>query len=266
MDYFQLCQDTIRAIERVAKFIQSESQNFSRDFVGFKGRNDLVTYVDKESEKKLIESLAPLVPEAGFMAEEDHQQFNEEKSTNWIIDPLDGTLNFVHQIPFYCISVAFMEEGETKVGVVYELNNDDCFYSYEGGNAYLNGEPIRVSENTHFEYALFATGFPFTDRSNVAFFTRILDDLLAQTRGVRRIGSAALDLCYTAAGRFDCYYEYNLKAWDVAAGALILKNAGGEVFDFKGGGNYLFGGEIIGGNPSISQTFLALFQNKYKNN
>lgn len=265
MDYSQICNDTIQLAKLVGDFIKAEGRVFSRDDVKFKGRNDLVTYVDKESERQLIDGLHKILPEAGFMAEEDHQDFEDSNTLNWIIDPLDGTLNFVHQIPVYSISIALMDKDEVKLGVVYELNLEECYYAYDGGEAYLNETKISVSPNNKFEYALFATGFPFTDQATVDFYTDILNHLLANTRGIRRIGSASVDLCYTAAGRFDCYYEFNLKPWDVAAGSYILQKAGGTVYDFKGGENYLFGGQILGGTPSISQDLLALFQAKYKN-
>ncbi len=265
MDYSKICDDTIQLVKAVGKFIKSESQVFTREDVKFKGRNDLVTYVDKESERRLIDGLHQILPEAGFMAEEDHQDFEDNKTLNWIIDPLDGTLNFVHQIPVYSISVALMDRDKVRLGVVYELNLEECYHAFDGSDAYLNGNVISVSTNDQFENALFATGFPFTDQETVNFYTDILNHLLANTRGIRRIGSAAVDLCYTAAGRFDCYYEFNLKAWDVAAGAFILQKAGGDVYDFEGGNNYLFDGQILGGNPHISQDLLALFNEKYKN-
>ena len=261
MDYQSLCHKVIEVVKEAGAYIQSESKEFNRNKdVGYKGRNDLVTYVDKASEEKLISSLQALLPESGVMAEEDHQDFQHDKNLNWIIDPLDGTLNFVHQIPCYCVSVALTEGEEVKLGVVYELNQDECFYAYKGGGAYLNDDPIRVSNTTAMEDALFATGFPFMEPEIVKFYTGILNHLLANTRGVRRIGSAAVDLCYTAMGRFDGYYEFNLKAWDVAAGALIVTEAGGDVFDFRGGENYLFDGEIIAGNPAISNAFYQLFK------
>lgn len=264
MDYYQVCEEAKAVVKSVGEFIKTESQAFTRDKAAFKGFNDLVTYVDHESERRLVENLQPIVPEAGFLGEEDHHELTGAKDIYWIIDPLDGTLNFVHQIPVYSISVALMVNDSVRVGIVYEINQDECFYAFEGGQAYCNQEVITASDNAVFENALFATGFPFTDLETVEFYTDLMKDLLTQTRGIRRIGSAAVDLCYTAAGRFDCYYEFNLKPWDVAAGAYILQKAKGEVFDFSGGDNYLFGGEIIAGTPAISNAFLALIQEKYK--
>jgi len=263
MDYWHLCKSTIDLVKATGRFIQQESRTFSKEAVQFKGRNDLVTYVDRKSEQRLMEGLQQLLPEAGFMAEEAHKEFQSDKNLNWIIDPLDGTLNFVHRIPTYSISVALMTGEEVKLGVVYEINRDECFYAYDGSNgAFLNDSPIRVSANNEMENALFATGFPYARPELVAFYTGILTELLTHTRGVRRIGSAAVDLCYTAAGRFDCFYEFNLQAWDVAAGSFILQQAGGSVCDFKGGEHFLFGGEIIGGNPPICQAFYQRFQGR----
>ena len=266
MDHKELTDKIIQIVKHTAGFIREEAERFDRQAdIGFKGRNDLVTYVDRQSEEELIRGLIGILPEAGVMAEEEHQEFQQDKKLNWIIDPLDGTLNFVHQLPCYCISVGLMEGNTVKAGVVYEINQDECFYAFEGGGAFLNGEKIHVSTTEALKDALFATGFPFTDPEVVRTYTAILNHLLAQSRGVRRIGSAAADLCYTAAGRFDGYYEFNLKPWDVVAGSLIVKEAGGEVIDFKGGNDYIFGGEIIAGNPSISKQFLDFFQITYKN-
>jgi myo-inositol-1(or 4)-monophosphatase len=247
------------AVKTTALFIQEEAQKFSRQDVGYKGWNDLVTYVDQQSETKLVSALNEILPEAGILAEEAHTELETDKAYHWIIDPLDGTLNFVHRLPMYAISVALWEPQEgLTLGVVYEPNLDECFHAIRGQGAFLNDEPINASPTEALENALFATGFPFIDASTVAHYTKVLNHLLTNSQGVRRFGSAAMDLCYTAAGRFDAYYEYGLKPWDVAAGALIVQEAGGRVCDFKGEEDYLFGKEILAGNPALCKTFLSL--------
>ncbi len=253
----------ISAVKNTGKFIQEEAKHFSKQDVDYKGWNDLVTYVDQQSEAKLVEALRGILPEAGILAEEAHTELETGKDYQWIIDPLDGTLNFVHRLPMYAISVALMKDRELQLGVVYEPNLDECFHAVKGAGAYLNNEPIKVSPTETLENALFATGFPIIDPTTVAHYTRILNHLLTHSRGVRRFGSAAMDLCYTATGRFDAYYEYGLKPWDVAAGALIMEEAGGQVTDFQGGANYLFGKEIVAGNPELCKTFLSLHQQQH---
>lgn len=257
------CRAVKDAVRDTAYFIQGERKRFSQQDVGYKGWNDLVTYVDQQSEAKLVSALNEILPEAGVLAEEAHTELETDKAYNWIIDPLDGTLNFVHRLPMYAVSVALRRGSTMELGVVYEPNSDECFYAVRGQGAYLNGEPLHISETNEVANALFATGFPTPEHEAIAPYTRILNYLLTQSRGVRRFGSAAMDLCYTAAGRFDAYYEYGLKPWDVAAGALIVQEAGGTVSDFSGGDDYLFGREIVAGNSPIREAFLSIHNQQF---
>ncbi len=242
-----LLKDTESIVRACGLFIQEESKKFSLKDVEFKGKADLVSYVDKQAEVRLVEGLSQLLPEAGFITEEGTID-QQKKSLTWIIDPLDGTTNFVHGVPSYAVSVGLMEESEVILGFVYEINRAECFYAWKGGGAYLNGQPITVSKVSKQSEGLYSTGFPTTSFPKIEAYMDILKALLADSHGLRRMGSAASDLAYVACGRLEGFFEYNLKPWDVAGASIIIKEAGGFVSDFKGGDDYLFGREIIAGS------------------
>ena len=256
-----LCQDVVELCREVGIFIKMEEEKVHRDDIETKSKNSLVSYVDKTAEEKLVADLAHFLPEAGFIAEEGTS--NKVGDTyNWIIDPLDGTTNFLHGIPTYSVSVALKRNEEIVLGVVYEVNRDECFYAWEGESAYLNGDEIEVSKTPTLEDSLLATGFPYYDYKHLDNYFELLKELAKNTRGVRRIGSAAVDLVYMACGRFDAFFEYSLHAWDVAAGAFIVQQAGGMITDFKGGKNWLFGKEIVAVNPALQKEFMEQLQSK----
>lgn len=248
----KLLREVINLSRSVGSFIKEEQ--VSEKEVEVKSKNSLVTYVDKTAEKRIVNKLSELIPQAGFIAEEGTSDKKGEE-WNWIIDPLDGTTNFIHKLPCYSISIALMKNNEIVLGVVYEINNDECFYSIKGDAAYLNGEKIRVSPTGELKDTLIATGFPYHDYSKIDGYMKTLRYFMRETRGLRRMGSAAVDLVYVACGRFDGFYEYSLNPWDVAAGAFIVQQAGGVVSDFKGGNNFLFGKEIVASSSNISNTF-----------
>jgi len=245
----------------VGQFIRQEAGRITSENIKEKGLHDLVTYVDLESEKRLVAALKNIVPEAGFIAEEN-QKLQEKEIFNWIIDPLDGTTNFIHGVPKYCISIALAEKEEIISAVVFEINLDECFYAWKEGPAFLNGNEIRVSSTKALEKSLIATGFPYSDYSLLTPYISLLEELMKKTRGIRRLGSAALDLAYVACGRFELFYEYGLKSWDVAAGSLIVERAGGRVTDFKKSDDYIFGRQIIASNTHTHAEFLEKL-NKY---
>jgi len=195
------------------------------------------------------------LPESGFIAEEGTSSKHGERY-NWVIDPLDGTTNYIQGVPIYAVSIGLLDGDELVVGVVYEVGLDECFYAWKEGGAYMNGEPIRVSERDDIHDALLATGFPYSNFDQLDEYLALLKWTMTNARGVRRLGSAATDLAYVACGRFDSFWEYDLKPWDVAAGALIVKEAGGVVTDFNGGSNYIFGGEIIASNTLLGDLML----------
>lgn len=244
-------KDTLQQVIAVAKkagaFMREEARGFTRQAVEHKGFNDLVSYVDKTSEKMIVEGLAGVLPEAGFLAEEGTGE-RSEGGLNWIIDPLDGTTNFVHGIPAFAVSIALHDGDNLLLGVVYEVMGDECFSALKGQGAWLNEQPMAVSPADKLSASLLATGFPYSEFDHMPQYLDVLTTFMRQTHGVRRIGSAAIDLAYTACGRFEGFFEYGLKPWDVAAGILLVQEAGGRVTDFKGGGDYLFGGEILAAN------------------
>jgi len=244
------------AAQEAAHFIRKERVNFSRDMAEKKGLNDLVSYVDKQSEKMIVERLARLIPDAGFIVEENSR--TNRGTYNWIVDPLDGTTNFIHGIPCYAVSIALEKENDILAGVVIEVNRSECFSAVKGGGAKLNDTKISVSETTSLSDSLIATGFPIYNFSYQEKYLNVLRELMHTTHGIRRIGAAAADLCYLACGRFDAFFEYNLSPWDVAAAALIIKEAGGSVTDFSGAQNWLFGKQIIATNKHIEQDFYSL--------
>jgi myo-inositol-1(or 4)-monophosphatase len=262
MDLEKILQEVIKVVRETGDFIGNERKTFSQNDVEAKDRNDLVSYVDKQAEKQLIEKLGKILPETGFIAEESSPDANT-KELNWIIDPLDGTTNFIHNIPAYAVSVALACKTETLLGVVYNIPQDEMFYAHKNGKAFLNGKEISVSKNTEMGACLIATGFPVKNFDRVEGFQKTTDYFMRNTRGIRRMGAAAIDLCYVACGRFDGYFEYNLSPWDVAGGALIVEQAGGVVSDFKGGDNYIFGRETVASSAAIYHDFLNVVNSSF---
>jgi myo-inositol-1(or 4)-monophosphatase len=252
----KLCQDVCELTKEVGFFIKEQRNSFTSSKIEVKGRNDFVSYVDKTAEEQLVAGLSTLLPEAGFIAEEGTSTRKGEEY-NWIIDPLDGTTNFIHGVPCFAISIALMRKNTLVMGVIYEINLDECFYAWEGSKAYMNGKEIHVSENATLASSLLATGFPYYDYQHLDAYMELFKYFMKNTRGLRRLGSAATDLAYVACGRFEGFYEYSLQPWDVAAGAFIVERAGGKVTDFKGENNYIFGKEIIAGNANSFDELLG---------
>ena len=259
MDLELLCEKVNELSREVGAFIKNEVKQVRQQDIETKSLNSLVSYVDKQAEEKIVQRLAQLLPESGFIAEEGTSDKVGE-IYNWIIDPLDGTTNFLHSLPVYSVSIALQKNDEIILGVVYEVNQDECFYAWKGSNAFLNGNPISVSKNLKLADSLLATGFPYYDFDRLDTYFECLKFLAQNSRGVRRMGSAAVDLAYVACGRFDAYFEYSLNAWDVAAGALIVKQAGGKIFDFKGKQNWLFGKEIVATSTNVEQEIASVLK------
>ena len=263
IDLQTLCQEVRNLSKEVGVFIKNERIKFTIDNIEVKGKNDFVSYIDKTSEKLLIDKLSLLIPESGFIAEEGTSTKKGE-IYNWIIDPLDGTTNFIHGIPCFAISIALMKQDELVLGVVYEINFDECFYAWEGSKAYLNEKEISVSKADSLGGSLLATGFPYYDYHKMEEYLKLFSYFMQHTHGLRRLGSAATDLAYVACGRFEGFYEYSLQPWDVAAGAFIVKQAGGKVTDFSGGNNFIFGKEIVAGNSACFPEFLDAVKLHFK--
>lgn len=258
-----LCKATQALSEDVGAFLQSELGRVSAEQVVTKQRNHLVSYVDQTAERQLVEGLSALLPEAAFLVEEGTVA-HEERDWQWIIDPLDGTTNFLHGLPFFSISIALQYQGETVLGVVHEAMRQESFYSWKGAKGtYLGDQLVAVSRTKQLADSLLATGFPYYDFERQSPYLQVLGTLMQQTRGLRRFGSAALDLAYVACGRFEGYFEYSLSPWDVAAGAFLVRQAGGVVSDFSGHHNYLYGREIVAGSAPIHHVLLTLLQTHF---
>lgn len=263
MNYELLCTKVIAISRLTGNFIRKEAMSFDAKSIEYKGLNDMVSYVDKTAEKQLVKNLAKLLPEAGFITEEDTENI-EGKAFTWIIDPLDGTTNFIHGIPTYSVSIALYEGDEPVLGVVYEINRGEMFYAYKGGAAYLNNREIRVSKSSNLSQSLLATGFPYYQFDKQPEYIKLFTEIMQKCHGLRRIGSAAVDLAYVACGRFDAYFEYNLNAYDIAAGAFIVQQAGGSVMNFAGGKDFIEKREILATNGLVSEEILTTIK-KYFN-
>jgi myo-inositol-1(or 4)-monophosphatase len=210
----------------------------------------------------LVERLSKLLPEAAFFTEEDTVE-NTEAEFQWIIDPLDGTTNYLYGLGHYAVSVGLRHNDELVLGIVHNAVNDEQFYAWLDGGAWLDGKAIRVSERANFRQCLVATGFPSHNFTNAEAWFTALHNIMHEVRGVRRFGSAALDLAYVAAGRYDMFFEYGLSAWDIAGGAVIVREAGGRISDFKGGNDFLFGGELIASSALAYDESLEVIQRSF---
>jgi myo-inositol-1(or 4)-monophosphatase len=257
------CKQAGELARAVGAFIRNESSGFSMDVVEEKSFNQLVSYVDKTAEEQLVKGLSEIFPEAGFITEEQTIA-SEQKEYMWVIDPLDGTTNFIHQIPVYSISIGLLHNNIPVMGVVYEVNRNELFYAWEGSKAYLNGTPISVKQNAELSKSLLATGFPYYDFDGMKAYLEVLQYFMQNTQGMRRMGSAAVDLAYVACGRFDGFFEYGLSPWDVAGGAFIVQQAGGKVCTFSGGDDYIFGRSIVASSTALYNPFFEVINKSFK--
>jgi myo-inositol-1(or 4)-monophosphatase len=218
-----------------------------------KGRNDYVSQADVEAERAVLDVLTRAYPDHGIIAEESGEREGSEYT--WVIDPLDGTTNFLHGFPMFAVSVAVKRGGVLEHGVVYDPLHDEMFTASRGEGAQLNGKRLRVSTTRQLAPSLLGTGFPFRDLGIIEPWMRSFQSLLPKTSGIRRAGAAALDLAYVAAGRLDGFWEFGLKPWDMAAGALLIREAGGLVADVSGGQDFLENGNLVAANPLIFEEF-----------
>ena len=247
----------IALLRETGAFAAAEFARFDEKRVEFKAENDPFSYVDVEADRRLREGCERLIPNSGFITEELDNQAGSN-AYRWIIDPIDGTSNFTHGIPHFCISLALQKHEETILGYVYQPVTGELFRAERGQGATLNGERIFRSERPEIGQAVVATGFPYAVEDWVQDYLRMIYAIMQRTHGLRRFGSAALDLAYVAAGRLDAFFEFNLKPWDVAAGSLIVQEAGGKVSDFRGGERYLFSGEMLATNGYIHADLLSI--------
>ncbi len=261
-DYAKELEIAKEAAYEASKIIREfrESHEFK---INFKGKNDLVTDADLASEEQILKIIRKAFPEDQVLAEESSKQQVLPEKRTWLVDPIDGTTNFAHGFPVFCVSIALWEQQEARMGLVLEVNKDECFYAIKGQGAFLNGSPIRISSIEEPAYSMIGTGFPYNDLSLLQNYLNLFEWLLHRTQGMRRPGAASYDLCCVAAGRFDGFYEYALNPWDVGAASLIVQEAGGRVTDWKGGSNWLFGQRIVAGNPGIHGFLLNAIQEHF---
>jgi len=256
MDLKTLCNKVCEVAKETGEFIRTESEGFDISAARLKGKHDFVSYVDIEAEKRLKKQLSGLLPEAGFIGEEGVANEGANK-LRWIVDPLDGTTNFMHGARVYSISIALARDNEKLLGVILDIPSNELFHAYAGGGARLNGETIKVSDASTLEDSLIATGFPFKNYERLDNYMLCLEYFIKHTHGVRRMGSAAIDLAWVACGRYDGFFEYGLNEWDVAAGAIIINEAGGIISDFSGNTDRIDGTETVTSNKKLYKKFRA---------
>ena len=253
----------VMAARRAGNSLMRNLVKFDKLRVESKGHNDYVSEADRAAEREVIETIHKHYPDHAILAEESGASGDSE--TVWIIDPLDGTTNFLHGFPVFAVSIGVQVNGRMEHGVVYDPMRQELFTASRGEGAQLDGRRIRVSKHTTLDHALIGTGFPFRDGGmTIEPYLRMLQKAIASTSGVRRAGSAALDLCYVAAGRLDAYWETGLAPWDLAAGTLIVREAGGIVSGLDGSENFLDAGHVLCGNPKIYAGIAKLFSNEIR--
>ncbi|WP_034348428.1 inositol monophosphatase family protein [Noviherbaspirillum massiliense] len=250
----------VKAARRAASIINRASFDVERVKVSEKGQNDFVTEIDRAAEQAIIDVLQSAYPDHAILAEESGASANlhDENENVWIIDPLDGTTNFIHGFPQYCISIALQQRGQITQAVVYDPNRNDLFTASKGAGAYLNEKRIRVSRRDKMAEALIGTGFPFRDMGGLDEYMQMFRVMTERCAGLRRPGAAALDLAYVAAGRLDGFFEKGLQPWDMAAGSLLITEAGGIVGNFAGESDYLYKKDVIAGTPKIFAQMVML--------
>lgn len=242
----------IKAARAAGAIINRASMDLDILKINSKSPNDFVTEVDHAAEEAIIDTLLQAYPDHGILAEESGRTRGAKHSEFvWIIDPLDGTTNFIHGFPVYCVSIALAHRGVVQQAVVYDPTRNDLFYATKGRGAYLNDKRLRVSKRTRMSDALIGTGFPFRRGDNFKRYVKMFEEVMTQCAGLRRPGAAALDLCYVAAGYYDAFFETGLNPWDVAAGSLIITEAGGLIGNFTGEADFLNQREVVAGSPKI---------------
>ncbi len=241
----------IRAARNAGDLIQRSSQNLDKLTIDQKSRNDYASEVDRMAEQEIIKVLRNAFPEHAILAEESGE--HQGNDYVWVIDPLDGTTNFLHGFPQYAVSIALKHKNKLEIGVIYDPSRDELFTAERGGGAMLNNRKIRVAKQNSMRGALIGTGFPFKNQQHLEAYLNMFRAVTADTAGIRRAGAAALDLAYVACGRLDAYWEIGVSEWDIAAGVLLVQEAGGVATDFAFNDKYLQTGNVIVGNPRMHQ-------------
>ena len=249
----------VKAARRAGSVINRASFDLDKLTVSQKGQNDYVSEVDHAAEQAIVQVLKEAYPQHSILAEESGVS-GAQSEYQWIIDPLDGTTNFLHGFPHYCVSIALALKGVVQHGVIFDPVRNDLFTASRGGGAFLNDRRMRVSKTIYLKDALLGTGFPYKEFANIDRYLAVFKEMTQKSAGIRRPGSAALDLAYVACGRFDGFWETGLSAWDVAAGGLMVQEAGGLIADFKGESNWLHDGNLVCGTPKVFAPMLAVIQ------
>ncbi|MEW5806898.1 MAG: inositol monophosphatase family protein [Acidobacteriota bacterium] len=258
----RLLRIAIEAAKRGGDVLMKYWENGERLDVDEKGKNDYVTQVDREAEKEIVSFIHSSVPDHDVVAEE----FSRKKSGSryvWLIDPLDGTTNYIHRFPVFCVSVSLLIDGEISVAAVFDPIRNDIFQAVKDKGAHLNQKKLTVSHPGSFGRAVLATGFPFREQHRLENYLKTFEHFVRTTSGIRRAGSAAIDLCYTAAGIFDGFWEMGLSSWDIAAGALLVREAGGIVTDFHEGNRFLETGDVVAASPFIHAELMKVIREAY---
>ncbi len=248
----------VRAARNAGDIIQRASHNVNRLTINQKSQHDFVSEVDFAAEQEIIQVIRKAYPDHAILAEESGEHSGNDYI--WVIDPLDGTTNFLHGFPQYAVSIALKVKGKLEVGVVYDPVNDELFTAERGGGAMLNNRKIRVAKQTNLQSALLGTGFPFKSDEHLDAYLAMFRPLCIATAGIRRAGAAALDLAYVACGRLDGFWEIGLQEWDMAAGVLLIQEAGGVCTDFSFNNDYLQTGNLVTGNPKMHQMMFKLIE------
>lgn len=246
----------VKAARRAGAVINRASRDLDALSITTKRRNDFVTEVDRAAEEAVIEILQKAYPDHAILAEESGASGTSEYE--WIIDPLDGTTNFIHGFPQYAVSIGLRHKGVMQQAVIYDPTRNELFTATRGRGAFLNDQRIRVSKRAHLKDSLIGTGFPFREAENIDEYLRVFKRVTFETAGIRRAGAAALDLAYVACGRLDAFWEKGLAPWDMAAGSLLVLEAGGLISDYDGEANYMESGEVVCGNPKVFAQLLQL--------
>ena len=263
MSDFTIELNVAKKAAKAASVIIKDFRNKNSFSVNFKGKNDLVTEADVKAEEEIISIIKENFPDDFILAEESSDKQEIPDGRTWLIDPIDGTTNFTHGFPVFCVSIGLWKNGEPKMGLVLEVSRDECFTAIQGKGAYLNGNPITVSKREDPANALIGTGFPYNDLSLIDHYMAFFRMLITTVQGIRRPGAASYDLCCVACGRFEGFYEYALNPWDVGAAVLIVQEAGGQVSDWSGGDDWLFGKRIVAGNSSVYSFLLDEIANYF---
>ncbi len=244
----------ITAARQAGNIIARSADRIETLTIKSKGRNDFVSEIDQQAEQEIIKVIRKAYPSHGILAEESGHCAGDDYV--WIIDPLDGTTNFLHSFPQFAISIALKHKNKLDQAVIYDPIRQELFTASRGVNAQLNGRRIRVTQVTSLANTLIGTGFPYSDMKNLDSYINIFKNMIPETAGLRRAGAASLDLAYVAAGRLDGFWEYGLKPWDLAAGALLIQEAGGLVSDFSGGTDFFESGDVVAGNAKVLKALL----------